>query len=250
MTCEELSLVYELYALGLADEPERTELQQHLARGCPVCTAGMRRARAFNTAMLTLTPETNPPARLRRRILASVGDEPGRGWIWSWAAMAAAVAVVAVIYGVQTARAHRELAIARAELQRTASDLVITAADRARMQQALQLLDQPDTEEVSFGGSAPKPPRGRVIVNPHGGVLLLVVNLPPAPAGRTYEMWLLPKTGAPAPAGVFQSEESGAAVYFRPGPVDRAATAGIAVSVEPAAGSAAPTTTPIIIAKL
>jgi len=45
MTCEELRDQYELYAIGVAEEPERSEIRQHLNRGCEVCMTGMKRAR-------------------------------------------------------------------------------------------------------------------------------------------------------------------------------------------------------------
>ena len=55
MNCSELRDHYELYALGLAEEPERAELRAHLDRGCEVCMAGMKRAREL-TALLGGSP--------------------------------------------------------------------------------------------------------------------------------------------------------------------------------------------------
>jgi hypothetical protein len=252
MTCEQLRDSYELYALGLADEPEQTAILEHLGDRCPVCSDGVNHARALNASVLALAPDAAPPARLRRRIMASIGAEPERqwGWSWVWAAAAAAFAIVAFVYMGQVRETNRQLAYARSELGRTASELTNTAADRSRLEQAIQLLEQPDTEQVSFGGAAAQPPRGRVILNPRRGVLLIAANLPPVAAGRTYEMWLLPKTGGPRPAGLFQSAATGTAIHFLPGAVDRSQIAGVAVSVEPATGSLSPTTTPIIVAKL
>lgn len=240
MTCQELRDSYELYALGLADGPERTEVAEHLGRNCEQCVPGVSRARALNASVLVMAADANPPARLRGRILASVGAEPARGWVWGWAAVAAALAVAAVIFMMQARQASRETDVAKLELRR----------DHSRIEQVLQFLQQPDTEEVKFGTGANQPPRGRVILNPSRGVLLIASNLPPTSEGRTYEMWLLPKTGGPRPAGLFQSAASGTAMHFQPGPVDRLQTVGVAVSIEPAAGSLAPTTTPIIVAKL
>ena len=51
-------------------------------------------------------------------------------------------------------------------------------------------------------------------------MLLIASNLPPAPAGKIYEMWMIPKGGKPVPAGLFQSESTGAAMHIQPGPVD------------------------------
>ena len=37
MTCEELRDEYGAYALGIAEDPERAEIAEHLARNCPDC---------------------------------------------------------------------------------------------------------------------------------------------------------------------------------------------------------------------
>ncbi|MGH9632619.1 MAG: hypothetical protein ACRD7E_30295, partial [Bryobacteraceae bacterium] len=61
MTCEELQDSYELHALGLLEDVERAELEEHLHRGCPTCTVGLRRAMVLNAAMLSTSPEVEPP---------------------------------------------------------------------------------------------------------------------------------------------------------------------------------------------
>jgi anti-sigma-K factor RskA len=63
-------------------------------------------------------------------------------------------------------------------------------------------------------------------------------------------MWIIPKGGAPLPAGLFQSQSDGTAMYLRKGAVDIASTGAIAVTLEPEAGSQAPTTQPLIVAAL
>ena len=78
------------------------------------------------------------------------------------------------------------------------------------------------------------------------GVLLIASNLPKAGPDKTYEMWVIPKGGAPRPAGLFQSDGM-RALYILNGPVDVSVIGTVAVTLEPAAGSAAPTT-PILIA--
>ena len=130
----------------------------------------------------------------------------------------------------------------RAEAQRKTVELT-------RLTEAFALMNDPAAKQVVFGENAPKP-RGRVFVNPQQGVLLLASNLTPAPSGKIYEMWIIPKGGAPAPAGLFQSQSDGTAMYLRKGAVDMASAAVIAVTLEPEAGSAAPTSTPLIAASL
>jgi anti-sigma-K factor RskA len=73
-------------------------------------------------------------------------------------------------------------------------------------------------------------------------------NLPPAPLGRIYEMWMLPKAGKPVPAGLFQSQEDGSAMHIRSGAVDLAATGAVAVTLEAERGADQPTTQPLIVA--
>ena len=80
MNCEELRDYYELYAMGVADEPERSEIREHLNRGCEVCMHGMKRAREMWPCWGRTAPAAAPSA-LRRRILARVGVEQRRfGW--------------------------------------------------------------------------------------------------------------------------------------------------------------------------
>jgi anti-sigma-K factor RskA len=75
-------------------------------------------------------------------------------------------------------------------------------------------------------------------------------NLPAPPEGKTYEMWLIPKTGNPVPAGLFQSDAEGSAMHMQHVSVDMASTKAIAVTLEPAGGVPQPTSQPVIVAAL
>jgi hypothetical protein len=242
MRCEELKELVELYSLGLAEGEEKTEIDEHLARGCEACQKNLRGALAMNSALLTLVPSVAPPRRLKRRIMASIGVERSR-WGWVAALAAGCMLLVALWLSVEERQRASELADARRTL------LGVTA-QRDRLQQALSFLDDPATLPVSFGKGQPAPPRGNVFVHPRLGVLLIASNLPPAASGRIYEMWLIPKGGAPRPAGLFQSEPAGTALHILSGPVDTSTLSVIAVTLEPDTGSPAPTTTPIIVAPI
>ena len=73
-------------------------------------------------------------------------------------------------------------------------------------------------------------------------------RLPPAPAGKIYEMWVIPAGGKPIPAGLFQTEASGTAMYLRKGPVDVVSAGAVAVTLEAAEGAPQPTSQPIMVA--
>lgn len=255
MTHEEMRDVYELYALGILESAERDEIDEHLARSCPECAAGVRRALETNALMAGLTEEVNPPRRLRRRVLASAGMSTGwPHWSAIWAAAAACLAVAVLIVAVRMTgeleKTRSELRASNAARQEAQAALRSGTARLTRLEDALRLLNEPGTVQATFGGGGTLPPSGRIFVNPNRGVLLIAAHLPPAPQGRIYEMWIVPKKGAPAPAGLFQSDAQGNAVHLLAGPVDRAQTAAIAVTEEPASGSAAPTMKPFIVAAL
>lgn len=238
MTCEQLRDEYELYALGLTGEPERSELGEHLHRGCQTCTAGVRSARG-TMALLAMTAEPMaPPARLRPRIMASVGVE-SRRWSWfapAWAAVSALCLVTAFYFYGRDRDNALQLARARAASRTQAIEL-------AHLNEVVALLNQPETRQAAFD-------RGKVFVHPTAGVLLLASKLPAAPAGKAYEMWLIPKVGNPAPAGMFQSDADGSAMHMQKMPVDMASIKAIAVTMEPAAGMPQPTSQPVIVVAL
>ena len=113
---------------------------------------------------------------------------------------------------------------------------------------AFAILAGPGTTEAAFG---PGPIQGKVFVMPASGILLVASNLPPAPAGKTYAMWILAKSGGRAVgAGLFQPETSGAVLHVRRGAVDPAAAGAVAITLETEGGSDQPTSSPIAVAAL
>lgn len=81
-----------------------------------------------------------------------------------------------------------------------------------------------------------------VVVAADHTATLQVTGLAAAPRGKTYEAWIIPADGAPRPAGLF----AGSDVALR-GKLPSHAT--VAVTLEPAGGSSAPTTTPVVAAQ-
>jgi anti-sigma-K factor RskA len=228
MTCDELRQDYTSYALGIADDPERTGIAEHLARKCPNCVPGVASAMATVTAMAGAVRVTEPSKHLRRRVMAAVAREPKRSWagvFLPWA-ITAALSVALVALGLSGRR---------------------QSGDTAKLQRALSILNDPATKDVTFGETE-KPSRGRVFVSPGNGVVFIGASLPRIDPGKTFELWVIPIKGNPIPAGLFESQPDATAVFVRPGPVENAAA--IAVTVEPQGGSAQPTTTPFIVTKL
>ena len=236
MTHEELRGEYELYAMGIAEDPARSEIHEHLNRGCEVCMAEMKRARQI-VAMLgaSAAPQT-PSSKLRKRILASAGYEQRSYGLAPWLGAAAALCFVAALYFGGRERSYEEEIVSlRGQMRQQTVELT-------RLSEITAIMSGANTREVTFGAG----PKGKVFVNPASGVVLMASNLPPAPAGKAYEMWVIPKGAKPVPAGMFQSQADGTAMHVQTGPVDLASLAAVAVTLEDAAGAAQPTSTPLI----
>ena len=238
MSCETNSELLELYALGVLDPEEREQVESHLRGDCIRCTAGLRRACAFNAAILGSLPLQQPSDGLRARVIDSILPKRTRPSL-AWVAVAAGLAAATIWLGFENQRRSRELSIARVEtrsLQQRSEEL----------SRSLTFLRDPETRPASAKPDANKP-RGTYFVNPRSGVMLIASNLPVPAAGRAYEMWVIPKGQAPRPAGVFRPEADGTAVHLQSGPIDLSAVQTFAITEEPETGSTAPTTTPFLV---
>src|SRR3981081_2613592 len=112
MTHEELRELYELYTFGVLDAEENKEVEEHLARNCSECLAGVKRAYTLNAYLATLPEAVEPPRRLRKRVLASIGAEPRseRLWFGAWALVSACLLVAVIVVGIDNRRRADELA--------------------------------------------------------------------------------------------------------------------------------------------
>lgn len=182
---------------------------------------------------------------MRRRILESVGFEQRR---FGWAPFLAAAAVLALFAAVYFSGREKQFA---EEARALREQMRRQNIDVTRLSEAFAIVNGPDTTEVSFGGGRPQAPRGKTYVSPSLGVALFASNLPPAPSGKAYEMWIIPKEdGTPVPAGLFQSASDLTAMHVYRGAVDIHAGGAVAVTLENQGGAAQPTTLPLIVASL
>jgi len=229
MTCEELQQDYTSFALGVADDPEREEILEHLGRNCPSCTAGMASAMSTVTAMSGAVKIVNPPKNLRRRVVAAVEKEPKRSWMAVYAPwlVTAALSAALIAIGISGRREN--------------------GRDAGMLRSAMPILNDPASKAMRFG-EGDRSVTGRVFVSMDRGVVFIGANLPHLDAGKIFELWVLPVNGKPVPAGIFQGQPDATAVFVRPGPVVNASA--IAVTVEPEGGSDQPTTTPFVVTRL
>ena len=85
------------------------------------------------------------------------------------------------------------------------------------------------------------------VTGAHGD--LVVHRLPQLPVGRTYEMWVQRGSAPPVPTGtLFSVSSSGTAFVGVPGSLS--GVSAVMVTQEPSGGSPAPTTAPLIVARV
>lgn len=215
-----------LYAAGLLEPTDRRAAERHID-ACADCRAAV--ALEEDVAWALAEAAARPaPAALRSRIL----DAHRPRW-WSWPlpriGFAAAAALVIVL---------------GAALAQTSADLQHERALRDGYARALGALAA-DGRVVPLQASAGISGRASLIVS-GSGEAHLVLLLPPAPAGKTYEAWVI-RDGDPVPAGLASARDGVVIVQLsvsaRPGDV-------AAITVEAAGGVAKPTTDPILVGKL
>ena len=236
MTHVEMDDLYELYVLGALEPELASEIDQHVGERCEYCLEHLQDAMAVAGAMPGLAETVKPPARIRERILGGVAPrKPARGW-WYAVGVLSAACLALIVFSILAAGGRRGLRDQIAELQH----------ERDELRTAVAVLSETQTRTVQFG-IAENGPRGRVFVNPSGGVVFVGTQLPQLASDRTFELWVVPKQGAPRPAGVFRGNAAGTFVDVAPRNVNTSDAQAIAVSVEPLGGSSAPTTKPFLI---
>ena len=138
-------------------------------------------------------------------------------------AAAAIAACAAIAFGLWGAAASRDRDDTRAALEQAQSAAAVLSDPNAR------------TIELEAGD-------GRLVVGEDGEAVLVLDALGPAPAGKTYEVWVS-DGGAPVRAGLFDGAHDRDVV-----PVEETVDPGsvVAVTVEDAGGVDAPTSQPIV----
>jgi anti-sigma-K factor RskA len=219
------------YALGVLEEREAAELQGHLA-GCETCRAHLLWLQAAVDLLPRSVEQLEPPARLRRRLAATVRaearqasragierPEPSRLRDWGallWRPATAVAAGVLILVGAAAGYLLHEPG--------ESSSLVTARPSRAAPATVTGTLERHD-----------------------GSAILSMTRLPALPSNQVYEVWVR-RNGALQPSSLFVPRRDRTADAAVPGPLDNADA--VLVTREPRGGSQHPTSPPLLQADL
>jgi anti-sigma-K factor RskA len=230
------------YVLGALPEEERLEFEQYLAAH-PELQAEMEELSTVAGLLAFSVREQEPSPDLRRRIMDTVEAEavqPRTSQRRSWLAR------------LWEAVGPRDLALAAAAVLAIGLfswSMLLQGEVRDLQGRVQSLQSQPQDQSqgpqmIALGGAGTEQGVRAELVTLEGDRAVLVAeNMPPAPEGKTYQIWVI-KGDTPKPSGLFEPKGDSIAVVVE-NPVEGADA--VAVTVEPEGGSKKPTTDPMLV---
>ncbi|MDZ4673993.1 MAG: anti-sigma factor [Gemmatimonadota bacterium] len=247
------------YALGALDQAEASAFEAAM-QADPTLVREVTEYREVQALLAGTENTPSLPSALKDRVMARVTREkttalptptPGRRTEatprWAWLSIAAAVLAVvgAGVLFQQSRQLRSELEANRQDLARVQEVLTEREATLATLLDA-----ERELTVIQLVAAGPQAPGMQLFWNRRTNTAVLhAFRLPPAPSGQVYQLWLI-RDGVPVPSQLFTTGADGsvvlAGVNLPPGDGVSAA----AVTLEPAGGSAQPTTPILLVGAL
>jgi anti-sigma-K factor RskA len=255
--CGQFRELIEAYALGALDAEERTAFEAHLATGCKDCAQAVEEARWLVNQLAYLAPNAAPSDMLKARLMQTVRAEaraaqgsvqPKAGIpFWMWAGVAALL--VLTVYSAWDARRLQK------EIQTVNESAAAEFRQREQLQQELavakrqaHILTDANSKKFAMWPHDTQMPKLEAMWHPELGICVMGQKVPMPASNRTLQLWLIPKASGskPMPSLTFWPDAEGKLVLMVENPPDvMADTKALAITEEPAGGSAQPTSAPM-----
>jgi anti-sigma factor RsiW len=275
--CAQFREMYEAYTLGALDPPERAALEAHLATGCAECAKSVAEARWLVSQLAYLAPETSTSDILKGRLMQTVRSEAkskssppvsttasrttsSRIPYWLSAGIAALL-LLTLYFAWDAYRLKEELRASNERYQRNEQMVASTQAERAASQQELiamhdqmakmrrqtAILTDPASVKITLAAKTIQASQMVAMWHAKYGIVLTGQKVPMPSGNRVLQLWLIPKApgGKPIPSMIVRPDANGNfAILVSNPPAAGSDTKALAITEEPAGGSAAPTTAP------
>lgn len=240
------------YVCDALDDAERTAFEEHLQR-CPACSQEVAELRE-TVAQLGMAAAMDPPTRMRAAVDAAISvtrqlpptvvpigvarerrAPRGQRHRAAWTGWVAAAALAGAVAGLSVENASQQNRIDAAQHQ--------LDAVRSQSSALASLLSASDvrssTGHVRGGGTALV-----VVSRSRDEAAITLAGLSGLPAGKAYQLWMIGPSGMRS-AGVVATDTHDSTGPILASGLGDAQTVGL--TIEPAPGSAQPTTAPILL---
>jgi anti-sigma-K factor RskA len=249
MTDQHVDELIDLYALGALEPGEQAAVGEHLDE-CPRCRARLEEAKQL-VMMFAWTPDQHdPPPALRDKVMQRMGHlqraegRTRRSW-WERLALPQWFSSPRlVLSGV----AMLLLALLGWRVTQLQGQVTTLRAQLSEQQSLVAVLYEPDTRIIPLVASDdPNATQGYLLFDPERErAVIKSTALAALPQDKTYQLWLI-AGDQPESVGLLNSGQAAISIAAQR-PISQYQAFGI--TVEPAGGSAQPTTTPIILTTL
>ena len=254
------------YALGTLREAQLGTMTAHISL-CNQCRGELAKVHLDLASLANTVPMSNPPVAARERFLNKISSDaaPASKFVQmrdnnklflvsrsfhSWLAsplplkiLSGALAAALLFTAYDDFSHIHQIRQMQPALRRNERDL-------AQLTELKEFLKGTNAQQVSLHEKPQitKAPEGHTLYSAATGKLIFTAsNMPLPPAGKAYELWVLPvRGGAPVPAGMFTPDLQGNAAIVFPDIPTNIQAAGFGVTLEKAEGSPTPTS-PILI---
>ena len=240
-----------LYALHELPTSDASEFREHL-KECAGCRLELEEINSQLAVLALSSVASAPPQRSRERLLRAIRTEPPRThrfvmrrpW---WSFVPTFAAVLLAVFGLMLWRENTSL---RNRLEATQQRFEQQQGDLDRARLVLDALTSPESSHFALVSTKAQPvPEGKASYMRKTGTLVFTAqHLPPLPAEKTYQLWLIPASGnKPMPCGTFKPDANGNAAMVMPYAEKDAWPKMFAVTIEAEGGSQTPTM-PLVMA--
>jgi len=266
MDHDEFQTTLAAHALTALDAGEAREVESH-AESCIDCRKEADTWQEITAQLALTSPPVEPSLQTRARLMESIRstsaeersvDEKSRNelrskanvvelsasqkkhgsFVQTWA-IAACLLFIGLISSVlvlwQQNRAKRQ------ELARLTTQFQATEQQLIHERDAIGILTRPGARLAQLSGTKVAPSASAILAyDQTGRAILLAKGLPPAPAGKAYQLWFI-AGGQPLPGRVFSPGNSGEGTLDDQIPAAAVKASVFAITLEPSSGTQAPT---------